>query len=376
MSTAAAPAPVPPFDAATEAFRAEVREHVATQLRPNAPQWEADEWFPDTVFTDLAARGWLGITMPVEHGGLGLGPAYAAVVSEELGRCGSGGLAAGIGAHTGIACPPIATFGTAEQKRRWLEPALRGELIAALAITEPGGGSDVAAVRTRAVPVDGGWVVNGEKTYITGGVRAGVYVTAVRTTPEGGHAGMSFLAIEAGEGVTASPLRKLGWHASDTATVAFGDVFVPAEHLLGELHGGFKLIMANFQGERLGMALLALGEMRQTFEETVAWAQTQPRAQYRRHELARLATLIEASAASSYGTLRRVCAGLDAVRHVTQAKLLTQRANVEVQETCLRLRGLEGHMAVERALRDARLGPIGGGTDEIMREILGRTLGL
>jgi acyl-CoA dehydrogenase len=317
--------------------------------------------------------------MPVENGGLGRPLEYGAVFSEELARCGSGGLAAGIGAHTGIATPPVARFGTPEQKRRWLEPALRGEAIGALAITEPGGGSDVAAVRTRAEPVDGGWVVNGEKTFITNGVRAHFYVTAVRTTPEGGHQGMSFLVIERGPGVTASKLEKLGWRASDTATVAFEDVFVPEDALLGELHRGFYLIMANFQGERLGMALMALGEMRQTLEDTLAWAREQPPSQARRHALAELATLVEASAAITYATARRMVAGEDAVREVTQAKLLTQRANVRVQDTCLRLRGVEGALVetgIERALRDARLGPIGGGTDEIMKEILGRSYGL
>jgi acyl-CoA dehydrogenase len=255
---------------------------------------------------------------------------------------------------------------------------MRAEKIGALAITEPGGGSDVAAVRTRAERVDGGWLVNGEKTFITNGVRAHFYVTAVRTTPEGGHGGMSFLVIDRGDGITASKLDKLGWHASDTATVAFQDVFVPEDHLLGQLDKGFYLVMANFQGERLGMALGALGEMRQTFEATVGWARTQPPSQARRHALAELATLIEASAAISYGTARRMAAGQDAVREVSSAKLLTQRANVTVQETCLRLRGYDGLEStdVERALRDARLGPIGGGTDEIMKEILGKTLGL
>jgi acyl-CoA dehydrogenase len=372
-------APTPPFTAETEAFRAEVREWIAGELRPRVPEWEEACWFPDSVFTDLAGRGWLGLTYEKRWGGLGLGPEFGAVMSEELGRCGSGGLAAGIGAHVGIACPPIARFGTDEQRERWLVPALRGKRIGALAITEPGGGSDVAAVRTRAERVDGGWLVNGEKTFITNGVRASFYVTAVRTTPEGGHGGMSFLVVERGEGVTASPLRKLGWHASDTATVAFQDVFVPDEHLLGELNRGFYLIMANFQGERLGMALMALGEMRHTFEATVEWARMQPPSQARRHALAELGVLIEASAASTYGTLRRAVAGEDAVREVTMAKLLTQRANVRVQETCLLLRGVEGTLVetgIERTLRDARLGPIGGGTDEIMKEILGRTMGL
>ena len=185
-------------------------------------------------------------------------------------RAGSGGLAAGIGAHIGIATPPLATFGTEAQQERWLAPAIRGEKIAALAITEPDTGSDVAAIRTRAERVDGGWVVNGAKTFITNGVRADFYVTAVRTRPEPGHGSLSFLVIPAGEGVTARPLEKLGWHASDTAEIAFEDVAVPDDALLGEEGRGFYLIVANFQWERLLMALGAVGSMRATLERVIA----------------------------------------------------------------------------------------------------------
>jgi acyl-CoA dehydrogenase len=251
---------------------------------------------------------------------------------------------------------------------------MRAEKIGALAITEPGGGSDVASARTRADKVDGGWVINGEKTFITNGVRADFYVTAVRTTPEGGHGGMSFFVVEKGPGVTASPLKKLGWHASDTATVAFEDVFVADDQLLGELNKGFYLIMANFQGERMGMALQALGEMRASFEATVDALEAGP--SWRRHAVAELALKVEASAAMAYGVARWVCAGEQVVREVSEAKLLTQRANLEVQEECVRLLGVDAPPELERALRDARLGPIGGGTDEIMKEIIGRSFGL
>ena len=192
------------------------------------------------------------------------------MLSEEIGRSGSGGLAAGVGAHIGIATPPLATFGTAAQQERWLAPAIRGEKIAALAITEPDTGSDVAAIRTRAERVDGGWLVNGAKTFITNGVRADFYVTAVRTRPEPGHGSLSFLVVEAGDGVTARPLEKLGWHASDTAEIAFEDVAVPDDALLGEEGRGFYLIVANFQWERLLMSLGAVGSMRATLERVTA----------------------------------------------------------------------------------------------------------
>jgi acyl-CoA dehydrogenase len=246
--------PTPPFTPEHEQLRAEIREFVLTRLRPHADEWEAAGWFPNDVFGWLAQAGYLGLGLPAEYGGRE-DIVAAAVLVEELARCGSGGLAAGLGAHTGIALPPIAAFGTADQKQRFLVPGLRGEKIAALAITEPGAGSDVAAIRTHARRVDGGWILNGAKTFITGGVRADFLVTAVRTTPAGGHHGLSFLIVERGPGVSTSALRKLGWHASDTAEIAFDDVFVGEENLLGEENGGFYLIMANFQWERLLMAL-------------------------------------------------------------------------------------------------------------------------
>ena len=201
----------------------------------------------------MAELGYLGLKYPEEYGGQGGDYLHDAVLTEELTGAGSGGLSAGIGAHIGIATPPIWKFGTEDQKQRFLVPAIRGEKIAALGITEPGSGSDVAGIRTFARRVDGGYVVNGSKTFITNGVRADFVVTAVKTTEEGGHQGLSFLLIEKGmEGFSVSKkLEKLGWHASDTAELAFDDVFVPDENLLGQENKGFYLIMANFQWERL-----------------------------------------------------------------------------------------------------------------------------
>ncbi len=337
------------------------------------------------MFTRLAELGYLGLKFPARYGGEDDVIADAVFV-EELARCGSGGLAAGIGAHSGIALPPIWKFGTEDQKQRYLVPGIRGQTIAALAITEPDAGSDVASIRTHARKVDGGYIVNGAKTFITGGVRADLLVTAVRTTPEGGHRGISFLIIERGEGVHSRALEKLGWHASDTAEISFDDVFVPQENLLGSEHGGFGLIMANFQWERLLMALGAVGGMQAAFERTLRFARERRafgkpigRHQAIRHKLAEIATSIEAGRAVTYAALRRYLASEDAVREVTIAKLATQRTAFEVIDQCLQIHGGAGYMVeygIERAARDARLGPIGGGTDEIMKEILGRTLGL
>jgi len=376
----------PPFTEEHDELRASVRGFIERELTPHAEQWEREEWFPEEVFGKLAAQGLLGLKYPAEYGGQGGDFLHESVMIEELARVGSGGAAAGIGAHIGIATPPIWKFGDEQQKQRYLVPAIRGERIGALGITEPGAGSDVAAIKTNAERVDGGWIVNGEKTYITNGVRAHFIVTAVKTSREGGHHGISFLIIDRGEGVTSSKLNKLGWHASDTATIALQDVFVPEENLLGTLNEGFALIMANFQWERLAMALGAVGAMQVAYEKTVDFAQQRstfgrPLAGHQaiRHKLADLATSLHTCRCVTYDALRRFVDGEDPLKEVTMAKLLTQRACFEMMDDCLQIHGGAGYMSeywVERAARDARLGPIGGGSDEIMREILGRVLAL
>jgi acyl-CoA dehydrogenase len=379
-------APTPPFTDEHDQLRASIRGFIERELTPHAQMWEDARWFPDEVFTKLATQGLLGLKYPEQYGGQGGDYLHDAVLAEELARIGSGGTAAGIGAHVSIATPPIWRFGSEDQKLRYLVPAIRGERIGALGITEPGAGSDVAALRTSAEPVDGGWVVNGEKTYITNGVRAHFIVTAVRTRAEGGHHGISFLIVERGSGVSSSKLEKLGWDASDTATIAFQDVFVPEENLLGDLHEGFALIMANFQWERLAMALGAVGAMQLAWERTVAFARER-RAfgrplsghQVIRHKLVDLAATAHTCRCVAYDALRRFVAGEEPLREVTMAKLLTQRAAFQLMDDCLQLHGGAGYMReywIERAVRDARLGPIGGGSDEIMREILGRLLDL
>ena len=376
----------PPFTDEHEQLRESARGFIERELAPHAAQWEEDLWFGDEVFPKMAAQGLLGLKYEERYGGQGGDYLHEAVLVEELARTGSGGTAAGIGAHINIATPPIWKFGTEEQKQRYLVPAIAGEKIGALGITEPGAGSDVAGITSKAERVDGGFVLNGEKTYITNGVRADFIVTAVKTTQEGGHHGVSFLIVDRGEGVSSSALHKLGWHASDTATIAFQDVYVPEENLLGPLNEGFKLIMANFQWERLAMALGAVGAMQVAWEKTADFARERtafgrPLSGHQtiRHKLAEMATSVYTCRCVTYDALRRFVEGEEPMREVTMAKLLTQRAAWELMDECLQIHGGAGYMReywVERAVRDARLGPIGGGSDEIMREILGRTLGL
>ncbi|HEX3392113.1 MAG TPA: acyl-CoA dehydrogenase family protein [Solirubrobacteraceae bacterium] len=378
--------PTPPFTDEHEQLRGSIRGFLDRELAPHAADWERDQWFPNEVFGKLAAQGLLGLKYPAELGGQGGDYLHEAVLVEELARIGSGGTAAGIGAHVNIATPPIWKFGTDEQKQRYLVPAIKGEKIGALGITEPDAGSDVAALRTKATRVDGGFLVSGEKTYITNGVRADFIVTAVNTTEEGGHHGISFLIVERGEGVSSSKLQKLGWHASDTATISFDDVFVPEQNLLGELHEGFKLIMANFQWERLAMALGTVGAMQLAYERTAEYARERTtfgrplsKHQVIRHKLADLATSAYTARCVTYDALRRFVSGEEPLKEVTMAKLLTQRASFELMDECLQIHGGMGYMGehwAQRAARDARLGPIGGGSDEIMREILGRLLDL
>lgn len=379
----------PPFTPEHEELRDSVRRFVAAEIAPHVDEWERAGRFPRELFARCGELGFLGLKFPEELGGQGGTHVHDAVWVEELARSGaSGGVSAGLNAHASIAMPPILAFGDEEQRRRWLPPAIRGETIGALGITEPGAGSDVASLRTRAVRDGDGWIVNGAKTFITNGTRADFVVTACRTTEGGGHGGISFLVIETDSPgfEVVSHLEKLGWRASDTAEISLTDVHVPAENLLGPENGGFGLIMANFAWERLVMSVGAVGAMDRLIELTVRYAGEREafgrpigRHQAIRHKIADMATRAAAARALTYETLRRFDRGEEVIRQVSMTKLMTQRALVEIADEALQIHGGYGYMReyeVERALRDARLGPIGGGTDEIMREIIGKTMGL
>jgi acyl-CoA dehydrogenase len=397
---------MPPFTDEHEELRDSVGRFVSKEIAPHVEEWEEALEFPRELFARCGELGFLGLKFPERYGGQGGTYIHDAVWIEELSRSGgSGGVAAGLNAHAQIAMPPVFNFGTDEQRRRWVAPGIRGELVGALGITEPGAGSNVADIRTTARRMNGGYVVNGSKTFITNGVRADFLVCAVRTSEKGGHHGLSFLVLERempGYEVTRK-LEKLGWHSSDTGELSFTDVEVPAENLLGGESQGFYMIMANFQWERLAMALGAVGGMQRVFDATLRYANEReafdrPIGSFQaiRHKFAEMATRIEASRAITYNALRLFSSGHEegvaasdprrvieatsgSLREVTMAKLFTQRALLEVADECLQIHGGYGYMreyGIERAVRDARLGPIGGGTDEIMKEILGRQLEL
>jgi alkylation response protein AidB-like acyl-CoA dehydrogenase len=380
---------LPPFGEEHEELRETVSRFVAKEIAPHVDEWETAREFPRELYGRCAELGFLGLKFPERYGGQGGTHLHDAIWVEELARSGgSGGVAAGLNAHASIAMPPIFNFGSEEQKQRWLVPGIAGEKIGALGITEPGAGSDVAGISTTAKRHGDTYVINGSKTFITNGVRADFLVCACKTSEEGGHGGISFLVLERempGYEVAAK-LEKMGWHSSDTGELAFTDVEVPAENLLGEENGGFKLIMANFAWERLLMAIGAVGGMQRLVETTVAYAGEREafgrpigKFQVIRHHVAEMALKAETSRALTYNALRLFHSGQDCIRDVSMAKLVTQRSLLEVADQALQIHGGYGYMreyGIERAVRDARLGPIGGGTDEIMKEILGKTMGL
>jgi acyl-CoA dehydrogenase len=323
-------APMPPFAEEHEELRESVRRFVTAEIAPHVDEWEEAREFPRRLYDRCGELGFLGLKYETEYGGQGGDCVHDAVWVEELSRSGgSGGVAAGIGAHAEIATPPLWKFGTEEQKQRWLVPAIKGEKIGALGITEPGAGSDVASLRTSARKVDGGYLVNGAKTFITNGVRADFLVCAVKTTEAGGHHGISFLVLERdmpGYEVV-SKLEKMGWHSSDTGELSFTDVEVPDENLLGERNEGFRLIMANFQWERLTMALGAVGGMQRVFEQTLDYAKEREafgrpigRFQAIRHKFAEMSVKIEVSRALTYACLRKFAGGGDATREVRRRR--------------------------------------------------------
>jgi acyl-CoA dehydrogenase len=382
-------APLPPFTEEHEQLRETVRRFVRAEIAPHVDEWEEAREFPRELFARCGELGFLGLKFPEQYGGQGGTHVHDAVWVEELSHSGaSGGVGAGLNVHASIAMPPVFNFGTEEQRQRWIVPGIRGEKIGALGITEPGAGSDVAGIRTEASRVDGGYVVNGAKAFITNGVRADFLVCACKTSEAGGHDGLSFLVLERempGYEVSAK-LEKMGWHSSDTAELSFTDVEVPEENLLGSENQGFRLIMANFAWERLLMAVGAVGGMQRVIETTISYAKERQafgrpigKFQAIRHKIAEMATKAEAARAITYNALRLFDSGQDCIREVTMAKLITQRGLLEIADESLQIHGGYGYMreyGIERAVRDSRLGPIGGGTDEIMKEILGKQMGL
>jgi acyl-CoA dehydrogenase len=365
-----------------------VRRFIQKEVGPHVEEWEKAESFPRELFKRFASLDLLGLKYPEEYGGSGAGPIYEAVLFEELGRCGSGGVSAGIGAHVAIATPPIFKFGTDEQRRKWLPAAIAGDRIVALAVTEPGGGSDIAHVETSARREGNDFVLNGSKMFITNGVRAELAVVLARTKPEGGHHGLSFFVVEKDtRGYSVGRrLEKLGWRASDTAELVFEDCRVPAANLLGKENEGFYMAVSNFQWERLWIAISAVGSAERSLELAIEYAGNRVQfgkrlsdMQVIRHKLADMLLMVEQARHLTYHALWLYSENQPCTKEVSLAKIAATEADVRVADQALQIHGGYGYMMeypIQRAWRDARLGPIGAGTNEIMREIIAKELDL
>jgi acyl-CoA dehydrogenase len=376
------------FSEEHEAFRRTVRTFVEREVKPFVSAWEEAEEFPRELYVKAAALGLFGLKYDEAYGGTNAGFLYEAVATEELAKCGSGGVAAGLGAQMTIATGPLHAFGTHAQKERFLAPAIKGEKIGAFAVTEPGAGSDVAGLRTVARREGDHYVINGAKTYITSGVRADYVIAAVKTDLSKGHQGLSMLIVEKGTpgfSVT-KKLKKLGWRASDTAELVFEDCRVPKDNLLGPEGDGFAQIMGNFQWERLSLALGAIGAAEDILKnvmgyvrERQAFGQAVAKFQVVKHRLADMATDLEAARQLTYHALRLHAAGEWALGQTAMAKKVATEMCCRLADQALQLYGGAGYMMeydIQRHWRDARLGPIGGGTSEIMNEIIAKALGL
>jgi alkylation response protein AidB-like acyl-CoA dehydrogenase len=372
-----------------EQLRESIRSYVEKELAPHAEEWE-ETTFPDSVIHRMGELGFLGLDKPEEYGGQGGDYYTALVLAEEMARAGSGGLAMGVAVHTDMAMPPILAFGTDEQKEEWLVPAIRGEKILCLGITEPDAGSDVAGIKTRAVydEANDEYVINGSKTYITNGHRADVIVLVTKTDAEAGYDGFSLFLVpmDAPGVIREKKLEKLGMHASDTALLAFQDVRVPASALLGEKGKGFYHIMWELQGERLIGAAGCVAGAQQAFDKTLEYAKEReafgrPIGNFQaiRHKFAAMATKIEAARQLVYMTAWRFNNGEYPVREISMAKLYSAQVACEVTDECLQIHGGAGYMkeyGIERSWRDMRLNRIGAGTDEVMLDVIGRSYGL
>ena len=380
-----------------EAFRKTVRTFAEKELAPHAEEWERDEMFPDWVFKRAGELGILGAHYPEEHGGAGGDYWFSAAKAEEYWRVGSAGVTMGLLVQSDMATPCISDLGTPEQIEEFLIPALRGERIVALGVSEPGAGSDVAGIRTTARKVGDDYVINGAKTFITNGTRASFVTLLCKTDPDAGYGGISIILLPTdSKGFHVSKkLKKLGNHSSDTAELLFEDCKVPARNLLGEEGKGFYYLMQNFQTERLVAAVSAVAGCQAALERTVEYARDRVafgkpliKREVWQHRLVDCFTELEAArqltyhAVDCYNDERYVkktgMLSFDTVKKISMAKLLVAELADKIMDECLQLHGGMGYIEetfIARAWRDQRLLRIGGGTSEVMRYAIAKILG-
>jgi acyl-CoA dehydrogenase len=380
-----------PFTAEHEMLRRSVRSFVEKEVTPHVAGWEEAGQIPRAFWRRMGALGFLGLDFPAEHGGGGADFLSSVVLGEEMARCRSGGVAFSVLVHTDMSSPWLVRFGTEAQQRTYLPGIVRGETVCALGITEPGAGSDMAALATRAVRQGDHYRLTGSKTFITNGVYGDLYFVAARTgpgPPDRRHAGISMFLVERGwPGFTVTrKLDKMGMRASDTAELSFQDCPVPATNLLGEEGRGFQQLAAGLQRERLLAGVLALSGAAQAVDDTVAYLRErtafgEPLAtrQALRHRVADLATETEAARRLLYHAAEAYAAGEDCATEVSMAKLFATEVANRVAWHAVQLHGGYGYMRefpVEGFFRDVRLWTIASGTSEVMREIIAKRLPL
>lgn len=375
----------PFYNADHIAFRDVIRRFVQNEIEPFATEWDEAGGFPRELYEKAAAIGLLGLGFPEEYGGTPCDQFMWIVATQELARAAAGGVSASLNSHS-IGAPPIARAGSPELKARVLPEILAGKKISALAITEPSGGSDVANLRTRAVRDGDHYVVNGEKTFITSGMRADYITTAVRTGGDG-PGGVSLLLIPGDTpGLTRTPLKKMGWWASDTATLHFDNCRVPAANLLGTEGAGFMIIMMNFNSERLTMAAGCIAASRVCLDEATEYAKQRVtfgkplvKHQVIRHKLVDMAQKISASQAMLELLAWRVDQGESPIAEICMLKNQATQTMAFCASEAVQIFGGAGYMRgvkVERIYRDVKVNAIGGGTEEIMKDLASRQMGL
>jgi len=371
-----------------EMFRKSVKAFIEKEVVPNVEKWERDEETPRSLYKRMGELGYLGIKFPEEYGGSGLDLLMEAVFTEELAKCGAGGVAAAIGSHTSIAMTNIWKYGSHEQKQKYLVPGIKGELIAALAVTEPGGGSDVSAIKTTAKRDGNYYIITGSKTFITNGVNADYVIVAARTREDPVHRNVSLFIVETNsEGYSVGKkLKKLGWQSSDTGEIFFENVKVPSENLIGNENEGFLYVMKNFQYERMTMALGCIGAAEKALELAIKYSKEriqfkQPLSEFQviRHKLVDMAVDIEKARNITYRAIYLYNKGENCVTEATMAKVYATEMVNRVADQALQIHGGNGYMMeypIQRIWRDARIQTIGGGTTQIMNEILTKRLGI
>ena len=377
----------PYFTAEHEMLRESLRRFVAERVVPVADQWEAAGMVPREVLREMGRLGFLGMRFAEEYGGAGLDTMATVVLAEELARSTYGGFAVTVLVHTDMASPHLHHAGTPAQKAKYLPALIAGDKIAAVAMTEPDAGSDLASMRTTARRDGDAWVLNGAKLFITNGVHGDVFFVAAKTgNPSTRNHQVSMFIVEKGTPgfAVARPLKKHGWLSSDTAELAFDNCRIPANNLLGEEHRGFYALMNNLQNERIVLGAQAMGEASRALEITLDWV-TQRRAfgtrlwdkQAIRHRLAMLAARVAAVKALIYNTAWRDAQGQKVVSEVSMVKALAGELVNEVMYDCVQFHGGMGYMresAIERMARDARVQSIGGGATEVMLDEIAKRM--